>query len=122
MRVDFAASFGQRLRTLEAFMLAQDPDFGIERVEGLREEVLRFVDIVKAHPRIGRPAGVLDAGSIEGRSRLERVLRLSVEAGVPELREYVLRAHPVLYAHSDSRVLMLSIRHYRELGYEPATG
>jgi hypothetical protein len=110
------------MRTLEAFMLAQDPHFGPERVEGLREEVLRFVDLVKAHPRIGRPAGVLDASSIEGRSRLERVLRLSVDAGLPELREYVLRAHLVLYAHSDSRALMLSIRHYRELGYEPATG
>jgi hypothetical protein len=31
----------------------------------------------------------------------------------------VLRSHLILYAHSDTNVLLLSIRHQRELGYAP---
>jgi hypothetical protein len=121
MRVDFAESFGERLRILEAFMLAQDLDCAPARVDDLQKEVLRFVDLVKLHPKIGRPADVLAASSVEGQRRLERVLQLAIDAGLPELREYVLRAHLVLYAHSDSRILILSIRHQRELRYAPDT-
>jgi hypothetical protein len=117
MRVDFAESFVGRMHGLEEFMLAQDADSAHGRIEDLQESVLRFVDLVKVHPKIGRPATVLAASSVEGQTRLERVLRLATDAGLSELREYVLRAHLVLYAHSDSRVLMLSIRHQRELGY-----
>jgi hypothetical protein len=119
MRVDFAESFGERLRVLEEFMLAQDPDSASARIEDLQQEVLRFIDLVKLHPKIGRPAGMLAANSAEGQWRLERVLQLASDTGMPELREYVLHAHLALYAHSDSRVLMLSIRHQRELGYVP---
>jgi hypothetical protein len=119
MRVDVAESFGERLRVLQAFMLSQDPDSAPARIDDLHDEVFQFIDLVKLHPKIGRPAGVLDANSVEGRLRLQRVLRLAAEAGLPDLREYVLRAHLVLYAHSDTRVLMLSIRHQRELGYAP---
>ena len=50
---------------------------------------------------------------------MERVLRLASEANLPELREYIMRSHLILYAHSDTRVLLLSIRHQRELGYMP---
>jgi hypothetical protein len=121
IRIDFAATFGQRLQQLEAFTMAQDVETAPTRVEYLQEEILRFVDLVKLHPEIGRPAEALAASSIEGKARLERVLRLAVDAGLPTLREYVLRARLVLYAHSDSRVLMLSIRHQRELGYAPTT-
>ncbi|KAF7961694.1 hypothetical protein AWV80_30240 [Cupriavidus sp. UYMU48A] len=50
-------------------------------------------------------------------ARLNELLSLAAEAGVPDFREYVLHSHVVLYAHSESRVLVLSIRHQRELGY-----
>ncbi|WP_415913580.1 type II toxin-antitoxin system RelE/ParE family toxin [Paraburkholderia sp. J63] len=119
MQVDFAESFQERLRILEAFMLAQDPESALARIEDLHETILRFVELVKLHPKIGRPASMLAASSIEGQIRLEKVLRLAVDAGLPELREYVLPSHLVLYAQSDSRVLMLSVRHQRELGYAP---
>jgi len=107
------------MRALEAFILDQDPASAASRIEVLHDEVLRFIDIVKLHPKIGRPATMLAAASIEGHQRLERVLQLANEAGLPWLREYVLRGHLLLYAHSESRVLMLSIRHQRELGYAP---
>lgn len=85
------------------------------------EEVLRSVDLIKLHPKIGRPAGLLSASSVEGRTRLHNLLRLAIEAELPELREYITRSHLILYAHSDKRVLFLSIRHRRELGYVPET-
>jgi hypothetical protein len=53
--------------------------------------------------------------------QINSVLRLASEAKLPELREYVMRSHLVLYAHSDTHVLLLSIRHQRELGYAPET-
>ena len=117
IRLDVAESFAERLRTLEGFMTTQDAQRAPARIEDLQEEVLTFIDLVKLHREIGRPASALAASSVEGKRRLERVLQLAVEAGLPVLREYVLRSHILLYAHSDSRVLLLSIRHQRELGY-----
>lgn len=84
MQIDFAHTFGARLRVLEEFMLAQDPASAQARIEELRCEVLRLVDLVKLHPEIGRPAGILAASSIEGQRRLERVLRLANDAGFPD--------------------------------------
>ena len=36
---------------------------------------------------------------------------------MPELRELVLARHVMLYAHSEREVVLLSIRHERQLGY-----
>jgi hypothetical protein len=82
IRLDIAESFGERLRTLEEFMTAQDEQSAPARIEDLREEVLSFIDLVKLHREIGRPASVLAARSVEGKRRLERVLQLAVEAGL----------------------------------------
>jgi hypothetical protein len=119
IRVDFAETFEERLETIQEFMLAQNVGSAAERTEQLWGEIYRFGDLVALHPKIGRPAGLLAAGSVEGQLRLDRVLRLASEANLPELREYVLRTHLILYAHSDTHVLLLSVRHQRELGYIP---
>lgn len=122
IQVDFAGYFRNRLDVLYEFFLTQDVASAPARAEELNEELLQFVDLVKLHPKIGRPAGLLSTGSLEGRARLETLLLLASKAELPELREYVLRSHLVLYAHSDKRVLFLSIRHQRELGYMPEAG
>lgn len=119
--VDFADSFGEALETLEEFMLTQDVNSALRRVENLQEEIVRFIDLVKKHPRIGRFAEMLAVGDIEAQLWLEQVLRWATAVGLPEFREYVLSSHVLLYAHSDSRVMLLSIRHQRELGYAPDT-
>jgi hypothetical protein len=119
IRVDFAETLEERLETIREFMLAQDVSSAADRMEHLMSEIGRFGDLVAHHPKIGRPAGVLAANSFEGQSRLERVLRLASEANLPELREYVMHSHLILYAHSDTHVLLLTIRHQRELGYAP---
>jgi plasmid stabilization system protein ParE len=119
MHVDFAETLAERLETIQEFMLQQDVGSAADRREQLWSEIQRFGDLIALHPKIGRPAGVLSARSFEGKMRFEHVLRLAAEAGLPELREYVLRSYLILYAHSDTHVLLLSIRHQRELGYAP---
>jgi plasmid stabilization system protein ParE len=119
--VEFADSFGEALEALEEFMLMQDGDSALRRVENLQQEIGRFIDLVKKHPRIGRFADLLAVSDARALLWLEQVLKLAAAAGLTEFREYVLPSHVVLHALSDSRVLVLSIRHQRELGYAPDT-
>jgi hypothetical protein len=49
--------------------------------------------------------------------RTASVLQLASQAGLPFLREYVVAQHVVLYAHSDSEVLLLAVKHHRQLAY-----
>ena len=100
-------------------MLEQDSLSAPQRMDELWEQIIRFRDLVMIHPQLGRPAGFLAAQTVEGQTRLDKLTRLAVEAGVPEFREYVLRSHVILYAHSETRAVVLSIRHQRELGYAP---
>jgi plasmid stabilization system protein ParE len=118
-RVDFADTFQERMETIEEFMLLQDARSAPSRMDVLWEQIYRFRDLVMTHRQLGRPAEILAAGSDQEAARLNNLLRLAVEAGVPDFREYVLHSHVILYAHSDSRVVVLSIRHQRELGYAP---
>jgi plasmid stabilization system protein ParE len=122
MRVDFAETFEERLETISEFLRVQDPLSASHRMDELWEQIFRFRDLMMDHPELGRPAGFLAAQSIEGQARLDKLKRLAAEAGVPDFREYVLRSHVILYAHSEARVVILSIRHQRELGYMPESG
>jgi plasmid stabilization system protein ParE len=119
--VQVAESFNEALESIEEFMLAQDVGSAVQRVEAIQAEILSFIDLVKRHPRIGRLTGPIDEQFVKSRSQLERIVRKVSVAGLPEAREYVLSNHVILYAHSDSRVLMISIRHQRELGYSSGT-
>ncbi len=42
---------------------------------------------------------------------------LALQAGLPNLREYVLSRHIVLYAHSDAEVVFLALKHQQQLMY-----
>ena len=118
-RVDFAETFEERLEAISEFMLEQDSLSAPQRMDDLWEQIFRFRDLVMIHPQLGRPAEFLAAQTIEGQTRLEKLKRLATETGVPDFREYVLRSHVILYAHSETRAVVLSIRHQRELGYAP---
>lgn len=65
----------------------------------------------------GRPARFLAAISIQAQLRLEAVIQLAEQAGLPNLREYVVGQQIVLYAHSESDVVLLAIKHQRQLVY-----
>lgn len=73
--------------------------------------------MLSGNPASGRPARFLDSLSAQGRSRAVRVMQMAIEASVPELREMVIERHVLLYAHSPTAVMLLALRHERQLGY-----
>jgi len=44
-------------------------------------------------------------------------MALAAEAGLPELREIVVDRYVVLYAHSATNVVLLALKHQRQLTY-----
>ena len=54
---------------------------------------------------------------LEASLRLAAVQQLAQSAGLPHLREYVIGSYVVLYAHSDTEVVLLSLKHHRQLTY-----
>lgn len=69
------------------------------------------------NPECGRPARFLTGLSAQQLVRAQRVSKLAQEAGLPHLRELILGRHVLLYAHSDSEVRLLALRHERQLTY-----
>jgi plasmid stabilization system protein ParE len=119
MQIEVAASFERRFGAIAEFMREQDPESGQDRIERLERELFEFIEVVKLHPEIGRPVTALYAKSSEGQRRLLRVLNTVSELRLDGIREYVLHRHTILYAHSKTRLVLLSIRHQRELSYAP---
>lgn len=68
-------------------------------------------------PGSGRPARFLAGRSVQARVRAERVQALAAQAGLPFVREYVFERYVVLYAHSANAVVLLALKHQRQLGY-----
>jgi hypothetical protein len=68
-------------------------------------------------PASCRPARFLRPNSAQASLRLAAVLQLAQSAGLPHLREYVMGSHLVLYAHSDTVVVLLTLKHHRQLSY-----
>ncbi|MCX7192678.1 MAG: hypothetical protein NTY60_03510 [Proteobacteria bacterium] len=76
-----------------------------------------MVSILSWSPAVGHPARFLTGRSAQARLRTEAVLTLAEQAGLPNLREYVVSQHIVLYAHSDVEVALLALKHQRQLTY-----
>ncbi len=68
-------------------------------------------------PASGRPARFLKPNSAQASLRLAAVQQLAQSAGLPQLREFVIGSHLVLCAHSDTEVVLLSLKHHRQLSY-----
>jgi len=95
----------------------QDADSATARFRKLKEELREMVAVVSWSPASGRPARFLGGRSAQARLRAESVQALATQAGLPNLREYVLSRHIVLYAHSDVEVVFLALKHQRQLMY-----
>lgn len=83
----------------------------------LKGELRDMRRILSWSPAAGRPARFLNGQSVQAQMRTASVLQLASQAGLPFLREYVVAQHVVLYAHSDSEVLLLAVKHHRQLAY-----
>lgn len=116
-QVSAAPNFSANLQAVHAFMVAQDAASAQARLLQLKRDLREMQTLLAWSPASGRPARFLRANSMQGSLRLAAVQQLAQSAGLPHLREYVIGSHVVLYAHSDIEVVLLSIKHHRQLTY-----
>ena len=116
-RVRAVPNFLACLRAAQDFMIEQDAASAPARFNKLQAELIKARGLLSFAPTSGRPARFLDAKTGWGQFQAQQALELARALGMPELRELVLARHVVLYAHSERDVLLLSMRHERQLGY-----
>ena len=76
-----------------------------------------MVAVLAWSPARGRPARFLSPRSVQTKLKTHAVLYFAEQAGLPGLREYVIGQHIVLYAHSETDVVLLALKHQRQLSY-----
>ena len=116
-RVEAAPNFLTNLDATHGFFEVQDADSAAERFRKLKADLREMVSILSWSPGSGRPARFLTGRSAQGRLRVEAVQQLAVQAALPDLREYIVGQHLVLYAHSEVEVVLLALKHQRQLTY-----
>ena len=105
------------LHAARSFMEEQNVASAQARFKKLQAEVVKARALLSFASTSGRPARFLDAKSGWGQFQAEQARQIAQTLGQPGLRELVLAQHVMLYAHSDGEVVLLSIRHERQLGY-----
>ena len=116
-RTEAAPNFVRNLEAAHRFFVEQDADTATARFRKLKEELREMVAVVSWSPASGRPARFLSGRSAQARLRAKSVQALATQAGLPNLREYALSRHIVLYVHSDVEVVFLALKHQRQLMY-----
>ncbi len=116
-QVGAAPHFADCLLAVHAFMVAQDADSAPARLSQLKRELREMKTLLAWSPAAGRPARFLKPNSAQASLRLAAVQQLAQSANLPHLREFVSGSHVVLYAHSDTEIVLLSIKHHRQLTY-----
>lgn len=116
-RVSAAPQFATHLQQAQAFFDMQDAPSAAERMHRLKAELRNMKTMLAWSPASGRTARFLNGRSGQARVKAASVMQLAAQAGLPFLREYVLAQHLVLYAHSDSEVVLLALKHHRQLAY-----
>jgi hypothetical protein len=109
--------FAACLEEARALFVEQDETSADERFRALPAELREMTETLGWAPAGGRPARFFAGRSVQARIRAHKVQPLADEAGLPHLREYVLKHHVVLYAHSSDRVVLLAMRHQKQLSY-----
>ncbi len=116
-QVGAAPHFADCLLAVHAFMVEQDAASAPARLAQLKRDLREMKTLLAWSPAAGRPARFLKPNSAQSSLRLAAVQQLAQSAGLPHLREYVIGSHVVLYAHSDTEVVLLSLKHQRQLTY-----
>lgn len=116
-RVEAAPNFLSNLEAAQLFFVEQDVDSAAEHLRKLKSELREMIAILSWSPAAGHPARFLAGRSVQARLRVAVVQQLAQQAGLPHLREYIVGRHIVLYAHSEVEVVLLAIKHQRQLTY-----
>ena len=117
-KVEAAPNFLANLDAAHQFFQIQDADSADVRLAKLKEDLRDMIAILAWSPASGRPARFLSAKSAQATLKANAVQQLAEQAGLPSLREYVVgQQFIVLYAHSDTDVVLLALKHQRQLMY-----
>ena len=120
-RVEAAPNFLANLEAARQFFLLQDADSADARFAKLKADLREMIAVLAWSPASGRPARFLSARSAQAKMKAEALQQLAEQAGLPHLREYVVGRHIVLYAHSETDVVLLAVKHQRQLVYTAET-
>lgn len=113
-RVELAASFRARLTAIETFLIDADSASGFDRLlDDLRTTV---IPNLQRFPRLGRRYLDRPPQSVEALARLSTWPAGAADA----LHEYLHGDFLILYLveTGSARVVLLSIRHHRELSFQ----
>ena len=116
-QVSAAPHFADCLLAVHAFMVEQDAASAPARLAQIKRDLREMKTLLAWSPASGRPARFMRPNSAQASLRLVAVQQLAQSAGLPHLREYVIGSYVVLYAHSDTEVVLLSLKHHRQLTY-----
>lgn len=116
-----APNFLANLDAAYQFFILQDKSSADERLLKLKPGLREMIQILAWSPGGGRTARFMGAKSAQARLKTESVMALAEQAGLPNLREYVIGQHIALYAHSASQVVLLALKHQRQLVYAADT-
>ena len=115
--VEAAPNFLENLEAAQQFFVLQDVESAASRLSKLKAELRQMVQILAWSPSSGRMVRFFNTKSAQARLKAEAVMHLAEQAGLPDLREYIVGQHIVLYAHSDSSVVLLALKNQRQLMY-----
>lgn len=111
MRVELAASFIERLESIESFLTeAEAPQAYDKLLDGLHHIV---IPNLRRFPQMGRPYLDHPPHSVEAMAQLADLPLRAID----ELREYLHGDYLLLYTLTETTVYLLSIRHHRQLSF-----
>lgn len=116
-KVEATPNFIANLEAAHQFFILQDAASADTRLAKLKADLREMLAVLAWFPAGGRPARFLVAKSAQAKLKAAAVQQLAEQAGLPELREYVVGQHIVLYAHSATEVVLLALKHQRQLVY-----
>lgn len=117
-KVEAAPNFLANLDAAHQFFQLQDTGSADTRLAKLKADLWEMITILAWSPASGRPARFLSAKSAQATMKANAIQQLAEQAGLPHLREYVVgQQFIVLYAHSETDVVLLAIKHQRQLMY-----
>jgi hypothetical protein len=116
-QVQAAQSFVSSVRSTQDFLHRQDGASAAARYGALLARLKDVREHLRWNPAAGRPARFLQSHSFEGRTLASRAKTLAAANGVSELRELVLKPYVLLYAHNANRVVLLLLKHERQLTF-----
>ncbi len=119
-RIQIAQTFVHNVRAAHDFLLQQDRTRADARYAALLVQLEEARAHLRWNPAAGRPARFLHSGSVQGHALATRASAMAAEHGVPTLRELVVKPYVLLYAHGRDRVLLLALKHERELVFRMA--